>query len=80
MSKLSLVAAALAISALAALPALAQSTPPASVGGTVQTQGKTDAKDHAKPDKKAAKKPAEQTAQHPDSPAKPGPTETGETK
>ena len=38
MTKLSLLSAALAISALAALPALAQSTPPASVGGTVQVQ------------------------------------------
>ncbi len=77
MTRPSLLSAALTISALAALPALAQSTPPASVGGAVQVQGadtgttaKTDAKDHAKTDKKVDKKPQQQMAQHPASAAK----------
>ncbi len=95
MTKLSLLSAALAISTLAALPALAQGTPPASVGGTVQMQDgtagsdaktgakaevKPQAKDQATKDKTAAKKPHEQVAQHPESSAKSDATVKTESK
>jgi hypothetical protein len=80
MNKLSVLSAAFAIAALAAVPALAQSTPPASVGGTVQMQGNADKKDHATSDKKAEKKPAVQTAQRPDGSAKPDATQNSPSK
>ncbi|HUK59641.1 MAG TPA: hypothetical protein VLV50_10465 [Stellaceae bacterium] len=58
MKKLSLLSAALAVSAFAALPALAQGTPPVSTGANVQMQSgdtgaKTDVKTNAKTDVKA---------------------------
>jgi hypothetical protein len=81
MNKLSLLSAALAISAFAALPALAQGTPPVSAGANVQMQSgdtstktdtKTDVKSHAVTTGKATEtKPQQQVAQHPGSAAKP---------
>jgi hypothetical protein len=87
MTKLSLLSAALAISGFAALPALAQGTPPVSAGATVETQsGNTgvsinaDANDKAAAGKADPSKPQNQLAQHPDSKPQSDPAATSDTK